>query len=129
MCNLLLRSKKPFLISAGYWEDPAFLERVTRQLRSAGMAYRMTHARVGKIGGDFEGMGDFRVPDGTFNMEIVNYTLRKSLVLKRQRVKWLWIKNGSSGMKASPPKATAVLSMLRLKCAAGWKKKDSTPLP
>ena len=74
MCNLLLRRKKPFLISAGHWEHSDCLERISRQLKSAAMAYRMTHARVGKVGGDFEGMGDFRVPEGTFNMEIVQYT-------------------------------------------------------
>ena len=74
MCNLLLRRKKPFLISAGHWEHSDCLDRVAGQLKSAAMAYRMTHARVGKVGGDFSGMGDFRVPDGTFNMEIVEYS-------------------------------------------------------
>ena len=74
ICNLLLRHKKPFLISAGHWEKSDCLDRVVKQLKSAVMAYRMTHGRVGKVGGDFDGMGDFRVPDGTFNMEIVNYT-------------------------------------------------------
>lgn len=78
LCNLLLRRRKPFLITAGHWEDEAFLSKVSRQLNSARMAYRMTHARVGKIGGDFEGMGDFRVPEGTFGMEIVNYTPQES---------------------------------------------------
>ncbi len=76
ICNLLLRRKKPFLISAGHWEKSDCLDRVARQLQSAAMAYRMTHGRVGKVGGDFEGMGDFRVPDGTFNMDIVNYTVQ-----------------------------------------------------
>ena len=73
-CNLLLRRKKPFLISAGHWKESDCLDRVAQQLRSACMAYRMTHARVGKIGGDFDGMGDFRVPEGTFNMEVIEYT-------------------------------------------------------
>lgn len=74
LCNLLLRRKKRFLISAGHWTESDCLDRVMQQLQSAQMAYRMTHTRVGKIGGDFKGMGDFRVPDGTFNMEIVHYT-------------------------------------------------------
>ena len=74
LCNLLLRHKKPFLISSGHWQKSDCLDRISDQLRSAAMAYRMTHARVGKVGGDFEGMGDFRVPEGTFNMQIVNYT-------------------------------------------------------
>lgn len=97
MCNLLLRRKKPFLISAGHWEHSDCLDRVTRQLKSALMAYRMTHARVGKVGGDFDGMGDFRVPEGTFNMQIVEYTpqaepateeIEAEMSLDKERFKW-----------------------------------------
>ena len=97
MCNLLLRRKKPFLICSGHWEQPEFLDRAAGQLRSAGMAYRMTHARVGKVGGNFEGMGDFRIPEGTFNMEIVNYTpqdapsleaIDAEMQLDRERFQW-----------------------------------------
>ena len=96
-CNLLLRYKKPFLISAGHWQNSDCLDRAARQLKSAAMAYRMTHARVGKIGGDFEGMGDFRVPDGTFNMEVVNYEPVKDIdekdidtemALDKERFRW-----------------------------------------
>ena len=76
LCNLLLRHKKPFLISSGHWQHSDCLDRVSDQLSSAVMAYRMTHSKVGKVGGDFAGMGDFRVPDGTFNMEVVNYTVQ-----------------------------------------------------
>lgn len=96
-CNLLLRYRKPFLLSAGHWEHSDVLDRTAKQLRSAGMAWRITHARVGKVGGDFDGMGDFRVPDGTFGMQIVNYTpqpepskaeIDAELALDRDRFVW-----------------------------------------
>lgn len=97
MCNLLLRRKKRFLICSGHWEHSDCLDRAARLFRSAGMAYRMTHARVGKVGGDFEGMGDFRIPEGTFNMEIVNYTpgdapsaeeIDAEMQLDKERFQW-----------------------------------------
>ena len=96
-CNLLLRRGKPFLLSAGHWEKSDVLDRCAKQLRAAGMAWRIAHARVGKVGGDFDGMGDFRVPDGTFGMEIVEYTpqaapteaeIREELALDRERFDW-----------------------------------------
>ena len=96
-CNLLLRRRKPFLISAGHWEHSDVLDRAAKQLRSACMAWRITHSRVGKVGGDFDGMGDFRVPDGTFGMQIVNYTpqtapsqaeIEAEMALDRNRFEW-----------------------------------------
>ena len=96
-CNLLIRYGKPFLLSAGHWEKSDVLDRIAKQLKSAGMAWRITHSRVGKVGGDFDGMGDFRVPDGTFGMQIVNYTpqaepaeaeIDAELALDRERFVW-----------------------------------------
>ena len=88
---------KPFLLSAGHWEKSDVLDRCAKQLRAAGMAWRIAHARVGKVGGDFDGMGDFRVPDGTFGMEIVEYSpqaapseaeIQAELALDRDRFDW-----------------------------------------
>ncbi len=73
-CNLLIRRGKPFLIAAGHWERDPVLDRVQDLLRSAAMAYRMRTARVGAVGGVFDGMGDFRVPDGTFGMTVVPFS-------------------------------------------------------
>lgn len=72
-CNLLLRNHKNFLLATGFWQDAAWIEKVTRYLKAAGMAWRMTHGRIGSVGGEFAGMGDFRVPEGTFGMTIVPY--------------------------------------------------------
>ncbi len=73
-CNLLLRRHKRFLLTAGPWQDPTFFAEATRLLKAAGMAWKITHSRVGAVGGEFKGMGDFQVPKGTFGMEIVSYT-------------------------------------------------------
>ena len=70
-CNLLLRLHKPFLISSGHWQDEHFMDCITGQLHAAGMAWKITHMRVGNAGGDFAGMGDFQIPEGTFNMSVV----------------------------------------------------------
>ncbi|MFA6928994.1 MAG: hypothetical protein WCT05_01610 [Lentisphaeria bacterium] len=73
-CNLLLRLHKPFLISAGHWQNSDLLDRITRQLHAAGMAWKITHMRVGNAGGDFAGMGDFQIPEGTFNRIVVPWS-------------------------------------------------------
>ena len=73
MCNMLLRNKKRFIIRAGHIGDEKFMERMKQAVLSAAAAYKMTHARVGNIGGIFAGMGDFQVPDGTFDMIRTDY--------------------------------------------------------
>ena len=96
-CNLLLRYRKRFLLTAGPWQDPGFFAGVARQLKAAAMAYRMTHIRVGAVGGEFKGMWDFRVPEGTFGMQVVPYTAQPGPTeaeidaeeaLDRQRYAW-----------------------------------------
>lgn len=56
--NLLQRRNKPFLITAGAFDDQ-LLARTAQMLKCAVMAYRMQHLRIGRVGGDFKGMGDF----------------------------------------------------------------------
>ena len=73
-CNLLLRHHKPFLISAGHWEKSNCLDKAVKNLTIAGMAWQMSHMRVGKIGGDFKGMGDFTFPEGSMGLQLVEYT-------------------------------------------------------
>lgn len=63
LCNLLLRSRKDFLIEAGHWQESDVLDRVAAHARGAAMASRMRSARVGSLGGPFRGMGDFQVPE------------------------------------------------------------------
>lgn len=63
MCNLLLRNGKPFMLEAGHWRQSDVLDRVASCCMAAVMAHAMRNARVGIIGGPFDGMGDFIVPD------------------------------------------------------------------
>ncbi len=93
-CNLMLRRNKPFLLATGHWQNSPCLDEAADCLRAAGMAWRMSHIRVGQAGGDFPGMGDFQVPDGTFGMETVQYTpqpapteeeIDRELALDRER--------------------------------------------
>ena len=74
MCNMLLRNKKRFLIRAGHIGDAQFMARMKQAVLSAAAAYKLTHARVGDVGGIFAGMGDFQIPAGTFGMTRVDYT-------------------------------------------------------
>ena len=67
MGNLLLRRGKPFLITAGAFDEP-LLKRTAQLLKAAVMAYRMKHLRIGRIGGDFKGMGDFLFEPGTVGL-------------------------------------------------------------
>lgn len=96
-CNLLIRHGKKFLISAGHWKISNLLERSVKQLKAACMAYKISNCRVGAVGGKFEGMGDFSVPEGTFGMKVIQYTpqpeptdaeVRKELELDKERFKW-----------------------------------------
>ena len=73
-CNLLRRRRKPFLVAAGHWEQSDCLDRAARNLAAAGMAWQMNHLRVGKVGGDFPGMGDFTFPPESLPLQIVEYT-------------------------------------------------------
>lgn len=62
MCNLLLRNNKPFQIEAGHWKKSNVIQRVISDVRTAKMASFMKNVRVGIIGKQFKGMGDFQVP-------------------------------------------------------------------
>jgi L-arabinose isomerase len=76
LCNLLIRSGKPFVIEAGHWEHSDVLERVAQHAYAARLTAAMRSARVGSIGGAFKGMGDFAVPApvlrATIGMEVVS---------------------------------------------------------
>ena len=68
--NMLLRRKKPFLIAAGACDDE-FFGKASKLIKAAAMAFKMTHLRIGSVGGEFAGMGDFQVPRDTFGMTVI----------------------------------------------------------
>ncbi len=72
-CNLMRRKHKPFQIAVGHWQHSKCLDEAATYLKAAGMAWQMTHSRVGIAGGLFQGMGDFQIPAGSFGMTLVPY--------------------------------------------------------
>ena len=85
-CNLLIREGKPFEIAVGHWEESDVLDQVADLARTARLATRMRTARIGLIGRQFAGMGDFQVPEDilreTIGMEVVHadFGVLKSLM-------------------------------------------------
>ncbi len=75
MCNLLRRNGKDFAIAAGHWEKSDVIERVCRFIKAAAAAKSLRGMRVGSIGGNFDGMGDFAISEKeikrAFGVEIV----------------------------------------------------------
>jgi L-arabinose isomerase len=58
---MLLRKKKSFFIEAGHWEKSDVIDRVVKRIRAVILAGSISSMCVGRIGGAFEGMGDFQV--------------------------------------------------------------------
>ena len=80
MCNLLLRSGKPFIIEAGHWSESDVLDRAAQDVKAARIAKSLQNAKVGRFGGTFTGMGDFDGPgqtlQETIGIETVEYDIR-----------------------------------------------------
>ena len=66
MCNLLIRNKKQFFIEAGHYEKSDVIERVINRAKGIKAANSFKTSKVGRIGGEFAGMGDFLVDEGVF---------------------------------------------------------------
>ncbi|MBO4308986.1 MAG: hypothetical protein J5885_04060 [Clostridia bacterium] len=59
MCNLLVRNRKQFFLEAGHFEKSDVLDRVVARARGVRAATELSRSKVGRIGGEFAGMGDF----------------------------------------------------------------------
>jgi L-arabinose isomerase len=70
MCNLLLRNGKPFTLEAGHWQRSDVLDRVAALVRPARMASTIRFGKVGLLGTQFKGMGDFFVPASALKSSI-----------------------------------------------------------
>ncbi|MBO4468628.1 MAG: hypothetical protein J5766_04945 [Clostridia bacterium] len=66
MCNLLVRNKKRFFIEAGHYEKSDVIDRVIKRAFGVKVSNSLSNAKVGRIGGEFAGMGDFCADDGVF---------------------------------------------------------------
>lgn len=74
MCSMLKRYGKPYAIAAGHYEESKVIDEVCGLVRAAVAAGKLSKARVGLVGGAFDGMGDFAVdPDklqGRFGIQV-----------------------------------------------------------
>jgi len=70
MCNLLRRNHKPYHICAGHIEDGEVIHKVVRMCRAAALKQAYETARIGSVGGNFPGMGDFLISDERYKKEI-----------------------------------------------------------
>ena len=61
MCNLLVRNGKEFFVEAGHYIESDVIERVVQRVKGIKAAKNFRNAKVGSIGGEFAGMGDFAV--------------------------------------------------------------------
>ena len=66
MCNLLVRNNKQFFIEAGHYLESDVIDRVVKRVKGIKVAKEFTNSRVGTIGGEFAGMGDFRLPENLY---------------------------------------------------------------
>ncbi|MDD4774085.1 MAG: hypothetical protein PHZ09_10895 [Eubacteriales bacterium] len=91
MCNLLRRNGKPFEIFAGHWHYSDVINRVTVAVYAARIAKSMRNARIGSVGGQFEGMGDFGISYNTLRdtigMEVIPFDENQTRAVSDEEIK------------------------------------------
>ena len=76
MCNMLRRNGRHYEICAGHAAHSDVVDELCGLCRAAAAAKSLKSARIGMVGGEFEGMGDFRLPDETLKRELGVETVR-----------------------------------------------------
>ena len=75
MCSMLNRRSKAFAIAAGHIDHSDVMDKTAGFIRAAVAAKSLNGSNTGSIGGSFDGMGDFLVPDADmlsrFGVEVV----------------------------------------------------------
>ena len=66
MCNLLVRNGKRFFVEAGHYEESNVIDRVVKRAFGVKVSNALFKSRVGRIGGEFAGMGDFLAEKSVF---------------------------------------------------------------
>ncbi len=83
MCNLLRQRGKPYRICAGHAMHSDVVAQVAGLCRAAAAAKAFSMARIGSVGGSFDGMGDFYVaPEalkGSIGAQVVAFTAEDSV--------------------------------------------------
>ncbi len=76
MCNLLKRRGIGYELCVGHVDNSPVLDELEGCIRAAYAAKTFRSARIGMVGGEFEGMGDFRVTEEEYEKKIGAVTLK-----------------------------------------------------
>lgn len=76
MCNVLKRNRIPYELCVGHVSNSTVLDDLCGCIRAAYAAKIFREARIGMVGGEFEGMGDFRITDEEYEKAIGVKTIR-----------------------------------------------------
>lgn len=76
MCNLLRRNRIRYELCVGHVDNSSVLDELCGCIRAARAAKTFREARIGMVGGEFEGMGDFRITDDEYEKAIGAKTVR-----------------------------------------------------
>ena len=76
ICNMLKRNGVPYELCVGHASTPGVLDELCGYIRAAYAAKCFKSARIGMVGGEFEGMGDFRITDQEYEEKIGVKTVR-----------------------------------------------------
>lgn len=75
MCSMLTQKGVDYAIAAGHWQESDVIDRACGYARAAVAAKALKKAKVALVGGNFAGMGDFRVAYGelaeTFGIKVL----------------------------------------------------------
>lgn len=78
LCNLMRRRGLPYVVEAGHYLHSDVISRVLSRCRAAAAARAFRRGRIGRMGGAFDGMGDFVRTDeqmrGDFGAEVVHFS-------------------------------------------------------
>ena len=70
MCNLLKRNGRNYTLCVGHVMHSSVIDEVVASCRAAAIAKAYRNAKVGLVGGSFEGMGDFLISDDEYKEKI-----------------------------------------------------------
>ena len=101
LANRLRRRCAPYKVIAGHWSESKVLEKLLEVAKAAVVANAFRHSRVGRIGGDFKGMGDFCISAKAMQdngIETVNFCKEKHAIMPDEAA----IANEMASMKAMP---------------------------
>ena len=76
MCNILKRNRIRYELCVGHVDNSPVLDELCGKIRAAYAAKTFRSARIGMVGGEFEGMGDFRISDEEYEKAIGAKTVR-----------------------------------------------------